>query len=228
MPFSDGDLRALTPGTKRMVVGAGNSLFVVVESVGKGGGKSFLGITRFPPGGGGKRLEVRIGPYGRGAGKWTLKAAREEWENISTWSRDTGRDPREMKKGADQGPSKTLQDAIDGFLASKRSLKEFTLTNYRRQLENQVTEVIPATTPLRELEWDNGGRDKVFKLRTHIEDRGSYDQAFRVQKVLAQSLDYAIFEGWMRRNQNPATKQKGEESKHGHQAPPAYPVGTGA
>ena len=40
-------------------------------------------------------------------------------------------------------PSKTLQDAIDGFLDSKRSLKEFTLTNYRRQLQNQVTDVIP-------------------------------------------------------------------------------------
>ena len=35
-----------------------------------------------------------------------------------------------------------------------------------------------------------------------------------MQKVLAQALDYAILQGWMRRNQNPATKQKGEESKH--------------
>ena len=214
MPFSDSDLRALKAGPKRMVVGAGNSLFVVVESVGKGGGKSFIGRTRFPPGRSGKQVEVRIGPYGKGAGKWTLKAAREEWERIRTWSKDTGRDPREMKKGADQGPSKTLDDAIQGFLSTKTSLKEFTLTNYRRQLENQVTEVIPATTPLRELEWDNGGREKVRALRTHIEDRGSYDQAFRVQKVLAQALDYAILQGWMRRNQNPATKQKGEESKH--------------
>ena len=34
-----------------------------------------------------------------------------------------------------------------------------------------------------------------------------------MNKVLAQALDYAIFEGWMRRNQNPATKQKGEESR---------------
>ena len=51
MPFSDSDLRALKAGPKRMVVGAGNSLFVVVESVGKGGGKSFVGRTRFPPGG---------------------------------------------------------------------------------------------------------------------------------------------------------------------------------
>ena len=82
MPFSDSDLRALKAGPKRMVVGAGNSLFVVVESVGKGGGKSFVGRTRFPPGRSGKQAEVRIGPYGGGGGKWTLKAAREAWERI--------------------------------------------------------------------------------------------------------------------------------------------------
>ena len=85
---------------------------------------------------------------------------------------------RARSKGDEEGCRPwTLQDAgrrNTGFLSTKTSLKEFTLTNYRRQLENQVTEVIPAMTPLRELEWDNGGRDKVFKLRTHIEDRGSY------------------------------------------------------
>ena len=148
-----------------------------------------MGTTRFPPGRSGKQVDVRIGVYGKGAGKWTLKAAREEWERIRDWSRETGRHPKEAKEGDDQGPSKTLQDAIDGFLDSKRSLKEFTLTNYRRQLENQVTEVIPATTPLRELEWDNGGREKVRALRTHIEGRSSYDRRVHVQKVLPQALD---------------------------------------
>ena len=191
-----------------------DSLLVVVESVGRGGGKSFVGTTRFPPGRSDTQVDVRIGVYGKGAGKWTLKAAREEWERRRDWSRETGRHPKEAKAGDDQGPSKTLQDAIDGFLDSKRSLKEFTLTNYRRQLQNQVTDVIPAMTPLRELEWDRGGRAKVKELVAFIEDRGSYDQAFRVQKVLAQALDYAILQGWMPRNQNPATKQKGEESKH--------------
>ena len=102
----------------------------------------------------------------------------------------------EAKAGDDQGPSKTLQDAIDGFLDSKRSLKEFTLTNYRRQLQNQVTDIIPAMTPLRELEWDRGGREKVKELVAFVGDRGSDDQAFRVQKVLAQALDYAILQGW--------------------------------
>ena len=41
---------------------------------------------------------MRIGPYGRGIGKWSLKAAREEWERIRTWSRETGQDPRELRK----------------------------------------------------------------------------------------------------------------------------------
>ena len=60
--------------------------------------------------------------------------------------------------GDDQTASKTLQDAIDGLLEVNGPLKEFTLTNYRRQLQNQVTDVIPAMTPLRELEWDRGSR----------------------------------------------------------------------
>ena len=72
MPLSDSNLRAIKAGPKRMVVGAGNTLFVVGESVGKGGGKSFVGTNSFPPGRSGKQVEVRIGPYGRGAGKWTL------------------------------------------------------------------------------------------------------------------------------------------------------------
>ena len=77
MPLSDSELKALKAGAKREVVSAGDSLFVVVESVGRGGGKSFVGTTRFPPGRSGKQVEVRIGPYGRGTGKWSLKAARE-------------------------------------------------------------------------------------------------------------------------------------------------------
>ena len=53
-----------------------------------------------------------------------------------------------LKADGERGPSKTLQDAIDGFLDSKRSLNEFTLTNYRRQLQNQATDAIPASMPL--------------------------------------------------------------------------------
>ena len=54
-------------GPKRRVAAAGDSLFLVIESVEKGGGK------------------------------WTLKAARQKWERIRTWSMDTGRDPSDLK-----------------------------------------------------------------------------------------------------------------------------------
>ena len=54
MPLSDSELKGLKADGKRKVVSAGDSIFVVVESVGKGVGKSFIGRTRFPPGRSGK------------------------------------------------------------------------------------------------------------------------------------------------------------------------------
>ena len=83
---------------------------------------------------------------------------------------DRQRPQRTEKKKTNQAqmvrrsPFKTLQDGIDGFLDSKRSLAEFTLTNYRRQLQNQGTDDIPAKTPLWQLEWDRVGREKVKQL----------------------------------------------------------------
>ena len=109
MPLSDREIRDLKPTDKRQKKGVGDSLFVVVESVGRGGGKSFIGRTRFPPGRSGKQVDVRIGPYGRGAGKWTLNAARETWETIRTWSRDIGRDPMEKRRVPAKAPQRRFR-----------------------------------------------------------------------------------------------------------------------
>jgi hypothetical protein len=49
MPLTDSQVRSLPPGTKRQKKSCGDSLYVVVEPISKGGGKSFIGITRFPP-----------------------------------------------------------------------------------------------------------------------------------------------------------------------------------
>ena len=68
MSLSDREVRALKATDKRQKKSVGDSLFVVIESVGKGGGKSFFGRTRFPPGRAGKDVEVRIGRYGTGVG----------------------------------------------------------------------------------------------------------------------------------------------------------------
>ena len=98
MPVFDSDIRNLIPQETIKRVSVGDSLYIVMEPARKGGGKSFYGYIYFPPGGGGKRVQVCIGRYGKGPGKWSLKQARDEWVRIRAWSLETGRDPRELKK----------------------------------------------------------------------------------------------------------------------------------
>ena len=88
MPLSDSKIRAVEATTKRQYLTCGNSLFLVVEPISKGGGKSFMGRTRFPPGRRGKQVDYRIGPYGKGLGRFSLNQAKEEWERVRTWSRE--------------------------------------------------------------------------------------------------------------------------------------------
>ena len=99
-------------------VSVGDSLFLVIESASRGGGKSFEGRMRFPPGRQGKQVPVRIGVYGKGVGKWSLKEARDEWDRIRSWSKQHGKDPRDLKRQEKQaliqqssGP--TLQQACE-------------------------------------------------------------------------------------------------------------------
>ena len=47
-PLSDSQLKALKSLVKRQTIFAGHALFVVIESLAKGEGKSFVGRTRFP------------------------------------------------------------------------------------------------------------------------------------------------------------------------------------
>ena len=73
MPLSDSQVRALKAGPRRQSKSVGDSLILVIESETRGGGKSFEGRLRHPPGRQGKQVPVRIGPYGKGPGKWSLK-----------------------------------------------------------------------------------------------------------------------------------------------------------
>ena len=215
MALTQKEIALLTASANRYQRGCGDGLILVVEPVHKGGGKSFLGRFRKQINGTTKQIPVRIGVFGSKAGQFTLKQARERWFEIREWAKREGADPRNYGKTIPAETPKNLQNAVDGFLASKASLlREFTLKNYRLQLENQVYPSISPETLLVDLEWDNGGRQIVMNMKTCIEQRGSFDQANRVQKVLAQCFEYAIVQGWMNRNQNPATKQKGEKNKH--------------
>jgi integrase len=158
-----------------------------------------------------KQIPVRIGVLGTRPGQYSLRKALAEWNEIKFWAKRENQDPRLFGKDQTATFSPTLSEAIDAFLISKSHLKEHTLNNYRLQLNNQVLSVIEGATPLAKLEWDKGGRQKVKDMKKIIEDRGSFDQANRVQKVLSQCFDYAIDQGWMNRGQNPATKQSKDQ-----------------
>ena len=60
MPLSDPEDRSLEAEHKRKVVSAGDSLYIVVYPVGRGGGKYFVGRMRHPPGAAAKQVEVQI------------------------------------------------------------------------------------------------------------------------------------------------------------------------
>ena len=88
MSLSDSEVRFFQATEKRQKKSCGNSLFLVVEPISKGGGKSFMGRMRFPPGRTNPVVDVRIGVYGKAPGKWSLKEAREEWSAIRSWSKE--------------------------------------------------------------------------------------------------------------------------------------------
>jgi hypothetical protein len=121
MSFSDSQVRSFTATEKRQKPSCGDSLFLVVEPLSKGGGKSFVGRMRFPPGRKSPVVDVRIGVYGKGVGKWSLKEARDEWNLIRLWSKENGKDPRERKREqqallVQKTKSPTLEQACESFL----------------------------------------------------------------------------------------------------------------
>jgi hypothetical protein len=142
MPFTDSDLRALQPQSKKYRVSAGESLFIEVYP---NGGRYFVWRHRFPPGKEGKLRDYQIGPYGKGPGQWTLKQAREERARLDVLRRQ-GEDPRALKAEQRQTIQRTgavtFQKAADEWLASTSSkLAATTLKDYKNKLQNQILPV---------------------------------------------------------------------------------------
>ena len=173
MSLSDSQVRALKATDKRQKKSCGDSLFLVVEPIAKGGGKSFVGRMRFPPGRGNPVVDVRIGVYGKGVGKWSLREAKEEWDRIRAWSREKNKDPRELKMEeqqdqVQQSPGPTFAEACASYLRNaktKASQKE-----YPNLLNNQVIPRLGADTPVWHLSWDHEGsggkkgRERVMEV----------------------------------------------------------------
>ncbi len=223
MPLSDSQVKAEKAGPRKRNVSVGDSLILVIESESRGGGKSFEGRMRFPPGRKGKQVPVRIGVYGKGVGKWSLRQARDEWDRIRSWSRETVKDPRELKKEEQQakvqqssGP--TFEQACESYLSTSTA-KERTKKDYRNVLWNQVIPKFGAETPVEHLSWDHKGaggkkgREQVMDYFRSMEVRAPV-QAQKNLMVMRGVFDHAIDQGWMERDQNPALGTKGTKTKH--------------
>jgi len=207
MALTQKEIIALVATNKRQQYGCGDGLNIIIEPISKGGGKSFEGRFRMKVNERIKQIPVRIGVFGTKPGQYTLKQAHQKWLEIKLWAQKESRDPRQFGKNNAPCSSLNLKQLADAFLLNKSNLKEHTLKNYKLQLENQVLTMIDGKTPLTDLEWDKGGRESIMKVVNKISERGSFNQAVRVQKLLSQCFDYAIDAGWMARGQNPAVKQ---------------------
>ena len=214
-------IQQLKPDSKIYKRGCGDGLFVYVEKTYKGiegdkrgGGKYFKG--RY------KNSEVQIGKFGTSFNEFSLKSAHSEWEKIKSWSVKTKQSVSKYKNHQTQKIEKeshTLKEAIDFYLSDGLDVIPFTLQTYKNQLNNRVLGNLSPHTTLKELEWDNGGREIITKVIQQIkkEARGNgVDQSERCQELLNAVFNFAIENGWMTRGQNPATKFKRKRSRENH------------
>ena len=172
MPYTDLQIKNLPILDKRQKKSVGNSLFVVVESKKKAKNtKSFVGQMRWKN----KQISVRIGVYGTGYNQWSLKDARDEWNRLKTWSKEEGRDPRDLQKeekriSVDRINNPTLQDAVDGWCKNvENDLAEKTFIDYKNKISNQIIPSLGGNTPLAKLEYHKGCRDKCLQFKEQIE-----------------------------------------------------------
>ena len=226
MPLSDSQIRSYKATDRRQKTSCGESLFLLVEPISKGGGKSFLGRMRFPPGRGNPVVDVRIGVYGKGPGKWSLKEARDEWSAIKTWCKQHNRDPRERKREqkvalVQKTTSPTFEQACESYLSEWTSANNQGKKEYRNLLWNQVLPEFGATTPVEQLSWDYkhpGGKTSRELMTDYLSRvRGKAPtSAVKQQMVLKGVFENAIRKGWMGRDQNPVLNITSPRDKASH------------
>ena len=145
------------------------------------------------------------------------QSTREEWNRIRLWAKETGKDPSHLYK-EERSPSeeiiksKSLQEAVDAYL-ERSGHSPSTLKDYKNKLFNQVIPALGAETDLKELEWSQGGREKVLGMKLAIEKRGSLSQSDRVLMITRMVFDFSIDMGWME-NPDPIMGSMNSKSAH--------------
>ena len=143
--------------------------------------------------------------------------------------REKGIDPRVIRK-ADQPDYKQGSDVItigyacDKFyevnttygLSKEKVWGRSTAADYKNRIYNQILNPsdggFKRDTPIKDFEWVNGGRKKLFDMRENIQKRGSLRQADRNFGVCKRIFEYAIDRGWLM-EPNPAKSSQETRSK---------------
>ena len=200
-------ITSLTPKSKTYKKGLGEGLFIVVDKVYQGKSRGKLGGRKYFKGRV-KGQEIWVGVFGNKSGQLTLKNARAKFSEIKDYCHKNECTIRDYKREKHRAKVETwtLQDAINNFLKDKKELiKTTSFIEYDRKLK-QVLTLIDGSTPLKELEWDEGG-ELIEDVISKIENGGkgnNVDLARRCRNLLKQVFNKAISKKKMRRGQNPA------------------------
>ena len=223
-PLNHIQIKALRPTGSRQTKSCGDGLYLIVEPIHKAkNGKSFIGRMRFPPTKDGKQVDTRIGKFGDGVNEWSLKKAKDEWIRLRALSKEKGIDPRVIKN-ADKPDYKIKTNAITiGYAFEKwfevnttygLAKEKIWSLSTQKDYKNRINQILNPDdggfykdTPIKEFEVENGGRQKLFDMREHIQKRGALRQANRNFKICFALLEYGITRGWLR-EPNPAKSSK--------------------
>ena len=228
--YKDLEIRKKKPTDKRQVLPVGDAVFVVIEPIknviNNYVGKSLIGRCKFPPERSGKSIDVRLGKYGIGEGRVSIKEAKEKFQKVRKASKAQGLDPRiilknEENKKVINAYNPTLLSAVEGFVNNNSHWSKTTKVDYLRRIYNQIMNPdkggFAPDTPIKEFAWANGGREKCLRWLEQEQPRAE-EQARRNFMVLRGILDWSIDRGWLNppnsamNSKNTRTNRKAESN----------------
>lgn len=216
MPLTDSDVRALLARPSKYRVSAGGGLLIEVHPAGY---KYFLWRHRFPPTAAGKQQDVQIGPYGRGPGQWSLRAAREERDRLEQLRRQ-GTNPKAEKADAKAALGRggaLFEELAERFVQDKyidAGKTEIYIKNERNKIANEMMPVFKGRSIA------SIKKSECVAIKNAIEKRGSHAQAKRVMALMQRMFAYAINRDLMT-GPNPAIMLEREASAHVSKSHPA-------